>query len=119
MQAQLLEKQKHLKSLISELNMEQAMADQTKDDVARLQQELVEMKRLYLDAKKKAMRRKGQVPQPEDLDEAKSCCSDRMQLLQGSKDKVATSRSAGAGHVGGGQNEAVCIIEDITNFPAV
>ncbi len=52
MQAQLREKQKQLKALTGELNMEQAAAEDHKDSVLRLQQELHDMKHLWLEAKK-------------------------------------------------------------------
>lgn len=52
LQAQLREKQKQLKGLTGELNMEQAAAEEHKDSVMRLQQELHGMRHLWLEAKK-------------------------------------------------------------------
>lgn len=52
MQAQLREKQKQLKALTGELNMEQATAAEHKDSAMRLQEELHKMKHLWLEAKK-------------------------------------------------------------------
>lgn len=52
------EKQKQLEALVGELNMEQAQSDGHKDAIARLQQEAIEMKRMWLAAKKKEQQRK-------------------------------------------------------------
>ena len=52
MQAQLREKEKQLKGLASELSMEQAGVEEHRDSVTRLQRELMDMKRLWLEAKR-------------------------------------------------------------------
>ena len=54
LQAQLRERQKQLKALTGELNMEQAAAEEHKDSVMHLQEELHNMKHLWLEAKKQA-----------------------------------------------------------------
>ncbi len=69
MQAQLREKQKQLESLVGELNMEQAQADQHRDAITRLQKEHVELKRLVLAAKKRERRLKGKRPKVEAPEE--------------------------------------------------
>lgn len=72
-QAQLREKQKQLESLVGELNMEQAKADEHRDAIARLQKEHVELKRLVLAAKKRERRLKGKKLKVVDPQEDVSC----------------------------------------------
>ena len=57
MQAQLREKEKQLRGLTSELIMEQAGVEEHKDSVTRLQRELMDMKRLWLEAKRQVSSR--------------------------------------------------------------
>lgn len=57
MQAQLREKEKQLRGLTSELIMEQAGVEEHKDSVTRLQRELMDMKRLWLEAKRQVRSR--------------------------------------------------------------
>ncbi|CAL8470043.1 g9585 [Coccomyxa elongata] len=79
LQAQLREKQKQLESLVGELNMEQAKADEHKDAIARLQKEHVELKRLLLAAKKRERKHKGKKPcRIEMLDEG-TCTEEKEQ----------------------------------------
>jgi hypothetical protein len=52
LQAQLREMQKQVKGLTSELNMEQAAGLEHRDLVQRLQQELQDVKQLWLEAKR-------------------------------------------------------------------
>ena len=57
MQAQLREKEKQLRGLTSELIMEQAGVEEHKDSVTRLQRELMDVKRLWLEAKRQVRSR--------------------------------------------------------------
>lgn len=77
-QAQLREKQKQLESLVGELNMEQAKADEHRDAIARLQKEHVELKRLLLAAKKRERKFKGMKPRNDILDEG-TCTDEKEQ----------------------------------------
>ena len=52
LQAQLREKQKQVKGLTGELNMEQAAGLEHRNSVQRLQQELQDVKQLWLEAKR-------------------------------------------------------------------
>ncbi len=78
LQAQLREKQKQLESLVGELNMEQAKADEHKDAIARLQKEHVELQCLLLAAKKRERKHKGKKPRIEMLDES-TCTEEKEQ----------------------------------------
>ncbi|BDA44058.1 Cilia- and flagella-associated protein 58 [Coccomyxa sp. Obi] len=78
LQAQLREKQKQLESLVGELNMEQAKADEHKDAIARLQKEHVELKRSLLAAKKRERKHKGKKSKIEMLEEG-TCTEEKEQ----------------------------------------
>jgi len=96
-QAQLREKQKQLESLVGELNMEQAKADEHRDAIARLQKEHVELKRLVLAAKKRERRLKGKKLKVVDPQEDVTCQQeDDQQILSSDLD------------VGDVHEEAVC-----------
>ena len=62
MQAQLREKEKQLRGLTSELIMEQAGVEDHKDSMTRLQRELMDMKRLWLEAKRQVRSRNHLTP---------------------------------------------------------
>jgi len=55
LQAQLRDRQRQLKGLTSEMNMDRAAVKEHKDAVTRLQNELHDMKHLWLEAKKQVI----------------------------------------------------------------
>jgi hypothetical protein len=67
MQAQVRQKQKQLEALVGELNMEQARGEDHKDAIARLQQEVVEIKRMWLAAKRREQKRKQKASQSQPV----------------------------------------------------